>query len=86
MRDPAAARTVPVRSRCLLPQLRFPYTDVEQQAWEQFSQGAEVRLPGECPDWRTNTGKPHRDVDPSLYTLSGSFVAQLPHPEVRPAG
>ena len=54
-----------------------PYTDVEQQAWEQFSQGAEVRLPGECPDWRTNTGKPHRDVDPSLYTLSGSFVAQL---------
>ena len=54
-----------------------PDTEVEQWAQEQISNGNEVRLPGGCPDWRTSSDKLSGTSDPSLYTLSGKFVARV---------
>ena len=54
-----------------------PKTEVEQWALEQISQGNEVRLPGMCRDWRTPDEKLSEISDPSLYTLSGKFVAGI---------
>lgn len=54
-----------------------PITALERWVWEQVRQGNEIRLPGECPDRRTQAGQSDNESDLSRYTLSGPFVAML---------
>ena len=82
---------VPLRGSCESPQrdehfrsgtstpshTHSPRTDVEQRASVQISQGEEVRLSGECPDWRATDKQLGNDVDSSRYTLGGRFIAEI---------
>ena len=85
------AATMPLAGSCASSQRAVPspasaasalhsgvrWTSVERRAWADISQGRPVSLPGKCPNSQGTDTQSGDDVDPSRYTVSGSFIAQI---------